>query len=663
MNGKQAKPDTKTNDHSDLLDKFLNDEGTNWSFKEKERRGTATPQSETDSHASRSDFELDPQTEGSSNLPEHWSARNSFIVSLLNPQIAFESDDIQESSTIVVTSSSVQLRVYTIVDELHIDDPINAHVMHRSFGSIDSLQAFYPRLKGWRSGKREHMLFSGKAFVPLEVLSGFAKDPVHMDRIAPRTTARLRYDKHNRLRLLNDGKRSASQGTSSTLRSTLDRLAVECERFSVSATPDQYGAIYDVVTNLLLYTDPGQKARAKRIEQIVLSKDFSNRYQIASHVKQQQDDLRGIRNRQIEHYFRGIEHLTYEEFNEIYWHAANALRRQELLTLWMGAIQTAQDARTSSKSMGMQLDARASEIVWHMREADGTALAKFSVQGVAFRWLNRHDGSVSNCLLISNLSAYNSAPNHTFLEIILKHHEAPQLSDTQLMRSGMFMAVLWSMLTPVGGISIIDRFEVHLHPIKLQLEQTVGKQIMDYIFSQKARKPSSKTESSKPTGSSASSIQSGHSSTSKRMPSSASSSLLSKARSTESLRGALKQDSISSANRSLRDDGSSLMVPFSTSPASSLHSGSGIGARPHSLRRVSSDESLDLVSTKQDDYLPAAEMRARAQSYRTFLHIEIFPTILCLSFKQVSLDYYNRLFPTIDADSTLSRTNQRARRA
>lgn len=62
--------------------------------------------------------------------------------------------------------------------------------------------------------------------------------------------------------------------------------------------------------------------------------------------------------------------------------------------------------------------------------------------------------------------------------------------------------------------------------------------------------------------------------------------------------------------------------------------------------------SLNAIAPR-DDHLDADDMRERARSNRTFLHVELFPTVLCLSFqgdKSTTLpDVYGLIYksPTI----------------
>lgn len=44
------------------------------------------------------------------------------------------------------------------------------------------------------------------------------------------------------------------------------------------------------------------------------------------------------------------------------------------------------------------------------------------------------------------------------------------------------MTADWTILAPVGGISIYEAFELNLHPLKLQVDAKVGQLIMEYVW-------------------------------------------------------------------------------------------------------------------------------------------------------------------------------------
>lgn len=44
------------------------------------------------------------------------------------------------------------------------------------------------------------------------------------------------------------------------------------------------------------------------------------------------------------------------------------------------------------------------------------------------------------------------------------------------------MTADWTILPPVGGISIYEAFELNLHPVKLQIDAKVGQLLMEYVW-------------------------------------------------------------------------------------------------------------------------------------------------------------------------------------
>lgn len=566
----------------------------------------------------------DPMSALREQLGSNERSQNSFLVSILKPQVCLYSEISGHSSTVVIASQAVQLRICAIIDIDHADDPINAIVMHRSFGRVDALQAFYPHLRGWRSGRKESILSHADAFVPLELLAGVSANSRDLDTIVAPTSALLTYDKNNRLRLINQSNReldSAAEGCDRTV----DRFGVDCERFTVNATSIHFAAIYDVITNLILYTDPNQKARTQKVEQLALSRDFSDSADIATNVERQQNELRTLK----QHIHRTMDgqdkiHRTKDEFHRnLTTQMFELNERKDVLTLWLEAMQASQASRSPSKVTGMRLDAKAKEITWHMREGDGKPLAKVAVNNVYFCWRNRSDGGVSNSLVIRDLIALNSGVDPYFSEIISKHPYSPAVMETRFMKADIFVAVIWSMLSPVGGIPIIDHFQVHLHPIRLQMEQSMADKLKHYFFSERESKNGndnlSITASSDSNDSRVSPPSSTGSSSGNRLQMASRNRSSDNVSSTSSLASKRPPSIVRSSMLSL--------------PDSSLSQVSLPGSRPRSaLRNPLEEIAIQEISTR-NDYLDADDMRARALINRTFLHVELFPTVLCLSFK------------------------------
>lgn len=565
----------------------------------------------------------DPMITLREQLATNERSQNSFLVSILKPQVCLCSEMGDQSSTVVIASQALQLRTCAILDIDHIDDPINAIVLHRNFARIDALQVFYPHLRGWRSGRKESLLSHANAFVPLELLAGLAASAKDLDTIVAPTNAHLTYDKNNRLRLVSRPKGSA-EGRAAGCDRTVDRFNVTCDRFTVNATSTHFAAIYDVVTNLILYTDPNQKIKTQQIEANLLSKDFSDTADIAANLEKQQNVLRklgGAYHKALES-GPGLMSTSAEFDHDLMARSVTITARRDNLEMWLATLQRSQASRSSSRSTGLRLDARAQEIVWHMREGDGRPLAKVAVNGVYFRWQNRSDGGVSNSLVIRDLNALNSGVDPYFPEIISKHPYSQTVLETRFMKADIFVAVIWNTLGAVGGIEIIDHFQVHLHPIRLQMEQSMADKIKHYFFSEREKSNgdtasimSASSLSSQP---SSISLADSDSIKSKQMQ------LASRNRSTESLLSATPPPSKRPPSMI---HGNLLNLPSSASSQTTLSS-----TRPSSIFKDTLHSPLDAL-VRGDENLDANDMRERARSNHTFLHVELFPTVLCLSFK------------------------------
>ena len=123
-------------------------------------------------------------------------------------------------------------------------------------------------------------------------------------------------------------------------------------------------------------------------------------------------------------------------------------------------------------------------------------LAKLSVNGVKFSWLNRQDSAVVNTLRIGDLHVFDGHHDAIWPEVLCKHNEPKDhnlvrvcitslvvfLSLTFLQKRDVFAISSWIVPALVGGISIYEKFEVDLHPLRLQLDTKVGQRITEYIW-------------------------------------------------------------------------------------------------------------------------------------------------------------------------------------
>lgn len=392
---------------------------------------------------------------------------------------------------------------------------------------------------------------------------------------------------------------------------------MECDKFSVSANPEHFAAIYNVVTDLLLYSDPARKSRNVKLESVVFTHNFSDLLGVANIIRDLQQRIRA------ELYLQQLYQVHLDELDEegriaLFVSRSESTRLSIELSLVIEAITKAQNINGASKvsgpAAGVQFEARASELVYHMLDRNDVPFSKFSVNGVEFSWISKQDSSVSNRLVIKDLKALNSSPEHVFAEIISKN---TSVTDHELSKVDVFAAILWNALPPVGGISIVEQFEVHLHPIRLQLEHRVGRQILDYLFVQRRQQ---QDEDDSPDESNKKEQASLTTSPQLRPPSV----VYPDNKSVESLipRTHRPRSMLAGDDRSFTPNRST----------SNLHSSAAsVASNEHRLRKAASTEVL--APAAQEEGLDADEMRQRASLNKTFILVDFTSTVLCLTYR------------------------------
>ena len=567
---------------------------------------------------------IDPEMDAAEDLPEEYSLQNTFLCILLVPQFSLRSE-ADDQAEMVISTLLATLRTFSVTDDRYRDDPVNSLVMHRSYGELKGLQIFYPHNDLTFAGEKK----TGKGtFVPFEVLLNEHVDPYDFDRISPATVAMIRYDKFNRLRIRSTA--GPSDIGSEHIRRGIDQASVSVGKLSVSANPQQFAAFFSIVTDLILYSDSAHRTRTERLEAALLLHDFSDLEARADVVVSYQERIRDML-RDIKRQERDIDIMDTAERLEFFACQGAMLAESEELSLEIEAIRQAQQRSISVSSegnSGLNLNATAHELVWHMLSEMNIPMIKVAVIGVVFDWLSKSDSTVANTLIIKDMQALNSSPEHLFPEIVGKYQGAP---DHELSRRDLFLAAGWKVLPSVGGISIIEKLELHVHPIFLQLERRVGQGIVDYIFSDNrmrrakdSKAPDSKRERALSFGRNKKDKLKGTLSAHSGSRSSlAPGTYLSAAsRSQESLASFSSGASDAVSHRSVQRR--SALLPSNSSSA---------GHASQNGRKRGVEHYMDSLLLQDDDHLDVEEMKLRARTRQTFVLVNFSPTVICLSHK------------------------------
>lgn len=428
-----------------------------------------------------------------SGIADEFTAQSSYHVRLIAPQIQLQSDK-NKKHVILVTSKGMELKVMEVMDKERISDDVSGLVQRRFLVNMDSTQFFVTHQK-WFLTNLVSMYAGSKygaptgsswpPWVPIEVVFDFQADPFGFKRVVQKTSAMLRYDKYNTLRLkyndeVNTDDNDASQESSET---RMDHLWVEFPQARALCNSSQYYAMYVIVLDLLLYSEPLEKTRSERLEKIMLASDFSDLSGTPQMVQKLQQRIRQME--EIKSHFQ----IYSKYLDKKGWQDRLHLERdlaacEDELFFIMKAITTSQrkfDINADSTAL-LRWNISARDIVWHLMQDSNEPLVEVQLKDLEYDRTDNSDGSHANLVRVGRVLGLNLLPDATYPAIITPYLDPQRSMGQQPGESDDMIRVYFHMLEAIAGIPVMDRFEVNLFPVKIQLEREIGKRIFEYIF-------------------------------------------------------------------------------------------------------------------------------------------------------------------------------------
>ena len=432
-----------------------------------------------------------------SDISEEYTAQNSYHVRLIAPQFQLQSEK-NPKSVLLLTAKGLELKVIQIMDRSRIADDVSGLVQRRFGVDMDAVQFFVTNQKtliqyvhlysGNRYGAPKGS--SWPPWVPLEANFDFQLNPFGWSRVAQKTSATLRYDKYNTLRLkYND---EVSKGETIDHRpvedpeSRIDHIWVDFPQIRAICDSTQYYAMYLIVLDLLLYNEPLEKIRSERLEKIMLAADFSDLTGAPEMVVSLQERIRQLE--EIKGHFQiHAKYLDRQGWQDRLYIERDLTSCEDELFFMMKAITTSQrkndDRAPDSQSNGLlRWYLSASEIVWHLMREKNEPLMEIQLKHATYDRTDNSDGSNHNTMEIERIHGWNLLPDALYPEMIAPYFENGQSSKDGHGRDIKMFKMQWYMLEAIAGIPVLDQFEVNLFPIKVQFEREVGKKVFEYIF-------------------------------------------------------------------------------------------------------------------------------------------------------------------------------------
>jgi hypothetical protein len=314
----------------------------------------------------------------------------------------------------------------------------------------------------------------------------FQADPFGFKRVVQKTSAMVRYDKYNTLRLKyndevnTDGNEGSSEDNAET---RMDNLWVEFPTARALCNSSQYYALYVIVLDLLMYNEPMEKTRNERLEKIILASDFSDLSGTPAMVQKLQQRIRQME--EIKDHFQIYAKYLDKKGWEDRLRLENDLAAcEDELFFMMKAITSSQrkfDVNSDDSTGLLKWNITIRDIVWHLMQDSNEPLVELQLKDLEYDRTDNSDGSHVNLIRVGKVLGLNLLPDATYPEMIAPYID-PERPYQQDGEHKEMIRVYWHMLEAIAGIPVMDRFEVNLFPIKVQLEHEVGKRLFEYIF-------------------------------------------------------------------------------------------------------------------------------------------------------------------------------------
>ncbi|KAF7193606.1 hypothetical protein HII31_05070 [Pseudocercospora fuligena] len=437
-----------------------------------------------------------PGNSGHDDIAMEFAPLNTYHFRLIAPQVQLQSEK-NPKSAVLVTAKGMQLKVVQIMEKDKIDDDVSGLVQRRFNAAADSVQMFVTSTKTF-STEYLHFYSANRygvkagtywpPWVPMEIMFEFQTNPYGFHRVVHRTSASLRYDKYNQLRLkYNDdisGGDPKSAESAEEAESRMDHVWLEFPHFRAICDSAQYFAMYVIAMDLLLYNEPLEKTRSERLEKIMLASDFSDLTGAPEMVQMLQERIRQLE--EIKMHFQVNERfLDRQGWKDRIKLDQDLASCEDELFFMMKAITTSQqhveERREPENSGGfMHLHIASKELAWHLIRDKGESLIELQLKDATFDRTDNYDGSNYNIMEIDRINGFNLLKDAIYPEIISPFTD--ESKGGRRLRDAKMLRVQWLMLEAIAGIPVVDYFEVDLVPLRLQIERDVARKIFEYIF-------------------------------------------------------------------------------------------------------------------------------------------------------------------------------------
>lgn len=568
---------------------------------------------------------------------ENFIPEDRYLIKFISPQIQLISDQ-NPDYCVLLTSENIELKIVSIFDKLRGEDEGSSLVETRNGVSLQNAQFFVLSQEQVKSGA--FTLFSNNSYgcgktsmwPPwLSVDCCYDSRPLKDALTIDKTSVSLRYDRPNSLRMQAAKKAGSLKNVSAAMirdsQHRQNRIAVDFPKVVATCDSRQFFATFTIVMDLLIYTEPMQKERSDRLDKVLLATDFSDLNNASRRVRQLQNEVRNFEDLKTEFMIR-LSDLNSQALADLAMIEVEENHAVLELFVLMEAIKSGMQKVSNDEDTTelLKWTIGADQMILHVLDEYRNPFLDVGLANASFNRVEGSDGFNANSVEVGMMQGFNLVQDTFYPEMF-----SPYLpnEETYDMKSGNFISINWTMLDPIGGIPIIQQFDIDLKPIKLQIESKTWDMLFDYIFPKDAE--GNREEESPFTGRYIKRTA-GETSASSDTESFMSSSDEEGSHSILNSQQQSEIDSLSKEPRSYRKLISSSAASIISSSTGRSNDKSVKFSQHHEATPSTSSSSSKLKSDEHEND-DLSLMIKRASNYLSIVKIRIFSSTLCVSYK------------------------------
>ncbi|AOA63277.1 hypothetical protein PP7435_CHR3-0389 [Komagataella phaffii CBS 7435] len=539
------------------------------------------------------------------------SYTDQYLFKIISPQIQLTSvKDLD--NCVLVTSRDISLSVVTILGSDSTEVGFNAayDIVERRYG-IQLEEALYYVLNKQKFYDKDYGYFHFEEGTSWPPFLGFEMcydgSPLKSGLVVEKTSIALICWKPNPLHFDKESRATKR-----------DTIKVWFPTLTVNATSTQYYAVYTIVNKVFLHVDYERSKTQNRLRNtLAFNSDFEGLGQVDNRVNNLQREIAMLKNLKL--YMNLIKSLLpQQDRDKVLWlNIENKRLSLELFYL----MQVVKDLTGPNKSSseGRNFFIFTDQLIIHLLDEDAKPFVDVGIASSYFVRSQSTNGANNSKIVIHLIQAFNLRKGARYPEALapLIGNEVSDLPNCKEAEP-MFL-ITWRMGKPVGQITVIEKFEFEIQPLKIQVDHTTARQVYTFVY------PGTEDSAEEDEEDAINDDQDSD------IPDSAS--ILSSAASIESSKSGNSKPKKGSILSFLKKKGNGLKNDSHSSVSSLLDSPSTIRSSSMDLSPRSSEIGSRIDLTGSDVDHGVSQMLKRSAEYAVINKAEIRPTTLSISFK------------------------------